>query len=138
MPITASVNCTSGGRDARLREELAQAMRQADFPAASPQQIATWDPYDQNTSADWFDARYMFGVTDGFDIVIGNPPYVESRNSLLSDEMKDAYLGQVWTDWGETLPRGSDLLIYFFARAPKLLHDSGPRMPDNAKRLAEY
>ena len=112
-------------QDARLREELAQAMRQADFPAASPQQIATWDPYNQNTSADWFDARYMFGVTDGFDIVIGNPPYVESRNSLLSDEMKDAYLGQVLTDWGETLPRGSDLLIYFFARAPKLLHDSG-------------
>ena len=112
-------------QDARLREELAQSMRQADFPAASPQQIVAWDPYDQNTSADWFDARYMFGVTGGFDVVIGNPPYVESRNSSLSDEMKDAYLGQVQTDWGETLPRGSDLLIYFFARAPKLLHDSG-------------
>ena len=67
----------------------------------------------------------MFGVTDDFDIVIGNPPYVESRNSLLSDDMKEAYLSQMLTDWGESLPRGSDLLIYFFARAPKLMRDLG-------------
>ena len=43
-------------------------------------------PYDQNAHADWFDAYYMFGVDGGFDVVIGNPPYVESRNSLLSDQ----------------------------------------------------
>ena len=112
-------------QDARLRKGLAQALRQGYFPAASARQIAAWDPYDQNARADWFDAEYMFGVPDGFDVVIGNPPYVESRSSLLPDEMKDAYLGQVLHDWGEVLPRGSDLLIYFFARASKLLHDLG-------------
>lgn len=51
----------------------------------------------------------MFGIADGFDVVIGNPPYVEARNSLLPDELKDSYGNQVRTDWGETLPRGSDL-----------------------------
>ena len=111
--------------DARLRKELAAALRQADFSAGDANRIAAWDPYDQNSGADWFDPEYMFGVSDGFDIVIGNPPYVESRNSLLSDDMKEAYLSQVLSDWGETLPRGSDLLIYFFARAPKLLNDLG-------------
>ena len=111
--------------DARLRKELAAALREADFSAGDANKIAAWDPYDQNASADWFDAEYMFGVNNGFDIVIGNPPYVESRNSLLSDDLKDAYLTQVLSDWGESLPRGSDLLIYFFARAPKLLHDVG-------------
>ncbi|MDE2684057.1 MAG: Eco57I restriction-modification methylase domain-containing protein [Chloroflexota bacterium] len=111
--------------DKRLREDLASTLREAGFATTSAAQIANWDPYDQNASADWFDAEYMFGVADGFDVVIGNPPYVESRNSLLSDEIKDAYLNQVISDWGTRLPRGSDLLVYFLARAPKLLHDKG-------------
>ena len=38
-------------------------------------QISSWDPYDQNSKADWFDPEYMFGVPN-FDIVIGNPPYI--------------------------------------------------------------
>lgn len=111
--------------DKRLRGELATALEEVGFTADSARQIADWDPYDQNASAGWFDAEYMFGVAEGFDVVIGNPPYVESRNSLLSAEMKDAYLSQVVTDWGETLPRGSDLLMYFFARTPTFLHHSG-------------
>ena len=67
----------------------------------------------------------MFGIADGFDVVIGNPPYVESRNSLLSNELKNFYGNQVFDDWGETLPRGSDLLIYFFSRSPQFINDSG-------------
>ena len=61
--------------DERLRKELAAALREADFSAGDANKIAAWDPYDQNASANWFDAEYMFGVTNGFDIVIGNPPY---------------------------------------------------------------
>ena len=100
--------------------------RQFDASLADARKVATWDPYDLNASAaDWFDPEFMFGVADGFDVVIGNPPYVESRNSLLSDKMKDAYLDQVTNDWGEDLPRGSDLLIYFLARSPKLLNKLG-------------
>ncbi len=36
-------------------------------------QIMDWKPFD-NKSVGWFDPKWMFGV-DGFDIVIGNPPY---------------------------------------------------------------
>lgn len=39
-------------------------------------QLTDWNPYDQNLSSPFFDADWMFGVTDGFDVVIGNPPYV--------------------------------------------------------------
>lgn len=67
----------------------------------------------------------MFGVTDGFDVVLGNPPYVESRNSLISDDMKDAYVRQIEVDWDCTLPRGSDLLIYFYSRSLKFLNKTG-------------
>ena len=112
--------------DQRLRGELAAELRQIGMAAGDAGKIAACDLFDQNAAAaNWFDAKYMFGVTDGFDVVIGNPPYVESRNSLLSDEMKDSYIGQVLNDWGEGLPRGSDLLMYFLARSPKLLNDRG-------------
>ena len=111
-------------QDARLRKELAAELQHS-LSAAAANQVAQWDPYDQNADADWFDAEYMFGIADGVDVVIGNPPYVEARNSLLSDELKDSYGNQVQTDWGETLPRGSDLLIYFYSRSVKLLNGLG-------------
>ena len=113
-------------QDAALRQQMAEVLQAADFPAASATQVAAWDPFAPNAAAaDWFDAEYMFGVAHDFDLAIGNPPYVESRNKLLSGEVKDAYLNQVLSDWGEKLPRGSDLLMYFFARIPKLLSGQG-------------
>lgn len=39
-------------------------------------QLTDWNPYDQNVSSPFFDPEWMFGIADGFDIVIGNPPYV--------------------------------------------------------------
>ncbi len=111
--------------DKKLREALAEELNAAGLPEDDAKKITQWDPYDQNAQADYFDPEYMFGVADGFDVVIGNPPYVESRNSLLAAEQKTSYCNQVLSDWGETLPRGSDLLIYFYARAAKLLSETG-------------
>ena len=37
--------------------------------------LSSWDMFNQNTSSLFFDSEWMFGVKDGFDIVIGNPPY---------------------------------------------------------------
>ncbi|MDE0325013.1 MAG: Eco57I restriction-modification methylase domain-containing protein, partial [Candidatus Poribacteria bacterium] len=112
-------------KDEELRAELATELKHFGMPADDAERIARWDPYDQNATADWFDSEWMFGITEGFDVVIGNPPYVESRNSLLSDEQKIAYGKQVVSDWQDALPRGSDLLIYFYARSSKFLNESG-------------
>ena len=112
-------------KDEELRSELATELKHFGMPADDAEKIAGWDPYDQNATADWFDSEWMFGITEGFDVVIGNPPYVESRNSLLSDEQKIAYGKQVVSDWKDDLPRGSDLLIYFYARSAKFLNESG-------------
>lgn len=46
---------------------------------AAVQQVTEWNPYDQNTSAPFFSPEWMFGMTDGFDIVIANPPYLDYR-----------------------------------------------------------
>ncbi|GAK58481.1 hypothetical protein U27_05455 [Candidatus Vecturithrix granuli] len=61
--------------DARLRQELADLLQKDGFPADTTVQLAHWNPYDQNVSAPFFDPDWMFGLQEGFDMVIGNPPY---------------------------------------------------------------
>lgn len=39
--------------------------------------LSAWDPF-AHTATPWFDPSWMFGVEDGFDVVIGNPPYVNA------------------------------------------------------------
>ena len=71
--------------DKRIRTRIAELLKQAGFPSTSADQISDWNPYDQNTSAEWFDAEYVFGIEKGFDIVIGNPPYVQIKQIPQSD-----------------------------------------------------
>ena len=61
-------------RDAEIRKELAVVLAGSMSGEAS-HQLAAWDPYDQNISASFFDPEWMFGITKGFYVVIGNPPY---------------------------------------------------------------
>ena len=56
--------------------------------------LISWNPF-SNEASSWFDPQWMYGV-DKFDIVIGNPPYVDSetmvsRNPLFREELKEAY-----------------------------------------------
>jgi hypothetical protein len=62
-------------KDKKLREELRGKLKCIGFSSESSQKIVSFDLFDQNASADWFDPESMFGVVDGFDIVIGNPPH---------------------------------------------------------------
>jgi hypothetical protein len=66
--------------DARLRTEIAELLKGDGWETATARKLATWNPYDQNAWAGFFDAEWMFGIADGFDIVIGNPPYVRIQN----------------------------------------------------------
>ena len=106
--------------DARLRQRLAKALRDADFDAADADKIAAWDPYDQNANANWFDAEYMFGITDGFDVVIGNPPYIQLQKN-------GGELGRFYKDVGyQTFARTGDIYQLFYERGISLAkHDAG-------------
>ena len=67
-------------RDAKIREEIAGVIASGGMPGQVSHQLAAWDPYDQNSSAPFFDAEWMYGITAGFDVVIGNPPYMGFRD----------------------------------------------------------
>ena len=83
--------------------------------------IAGWKPYDQNATADFFDPERMFGVRIGFDITIGNPPYVRAdARGLLALRRKIENSNQyesLWEKW--------DLYIPFIERSYKLLKPGG-------------
>jgi len=73
--------------DKALREKLAKALEHGGgFDTTSAKLMSAWDPYDQNTSADFSDPEWMFNVRDGFDVVIGNPPYILLQNMNLHAE----------------------------------------------------
>ncbi|MYE54858.1 MAG: hypothetical protein F4X34_06655, partial [Chloroflexi bacterium] len=121
--------------DKRLRQLLADALRDANFDAADAAKIAAWDPYDQNNGADWFDAEYMFGVSGGFDVVIGNPPYIQLQKD-------GGRLGKLYKDTGYlTFARTGDIYQLFLERGSTLLRPSSGLLAfitSNSWLKAEY
>ena len=101
----------------RETEQKAYESRKGKFDASfeDARKIAQWKPYDQNEKADWFDPEWMFGITEGYDVVIGNPPYSKSEN--VPDDRSEqltAYHG-----WGD------DLYGYFIFSGFKLVSEQG-------------
>ena len=104
-------------RDTELRAEISALLQSDGFPSEMTEKIANWDPYDQNATADFFDPEWMFGITDGFDVVIGNPPYVrQEKIKHLKPTLKKRYTCYTGT---------ADLYVYFYERGLQLLNTSG-------------
>ena len=102
-------------RDRQLRNKLTTELQNVRMEKVNAEKIAAWDPYDQNASTDWFDAGYMFGVADRFDVVIGNPPY----NQLQEDGGK---LGSLYKNAGYmTFARTGDIYQLFYERGCRML-----------------
>jgi hypothetical protein len=40
------------------------------------EKVDDWNPFDDSHPSSFFSPAWMFGITDGFDVVIGNPPYI--------------------------------------------------------------
>ncbi len=71
-----------------LRLEIAEMLKECGAVGnEEAQQLASWDMFDQNAFSPFFDPEWMFGVNDGFDIVIGNPPYIDIKG-LSSEDVK--------------------------------------------------
>ncbi len=104
-------------RDQHIRAEISELLLKDGFPRDTTERLAKWNPYDQNASADFFDAEWMFGVSDGFDVVIGNPPYVRQEKII---ELKPIFQKQYSCYTGI-----ADLYVYFYERGFQLLKEKG-------------
>lgn len=110
-------------QDAELRAEIAELLKTDGWGVATANKLASWDPYDQNASAAFFDAEWMFGMTEGFEVAIGNPPYVRADEQ--SDENKRLREMILASRQYETLWEKWDLFVPFIEKGFKLLKNGG-------------
>ena len=106
--------------DKRLRDLLADALQANGFATApAAHKISNWDLYNQNAFAEWFDFKWMFGIGNGFDVVIGNPPYraLQEDRGLLGNK----YEGEAFRCFDRT----GDIYMLFCERGLKLLQPGG-------------
>lgn len=80
--------------------------------------MKTYKPFNNEFSAAFFNSEFMFGVQN-FDMVIGNPPYVQlqSKTSKEKNELKSQNY--------QTYVATGDLYCLFYERGWELLGNDG-------------
>ena len=129
---TASEKIRLRKADEQLRANLAELLSQGFQSDLGADQLSKWNPYDQNAVADFFDAEWMFGLADGFDIVIGNPPYIQLQKSTgqkgkdKKGKEFDMKFADLYVDCNfETFDRTGDIYCLFYERGHQLLRQGG-------------
>lgn len=84
------------------------------------QLLADWNMFNQNRAAKFLDIEWMFGIKNGFDIIIGNPPYVSIRTKSFDKAMKALYKEKYSLAVGQY-----DIYILFIELAYRILNDTG-------------
>ena len=115
----------------RIRQEIAELLHSMGAIGESEVSVlASWDMFDQNATSPFFDPEWMFGIKDGFDIVIGNPPYGlfnKKQNKAESITVPPKIL-DFYKNASEYIPaRGGMLNIFrlFIIKSVQLLCKSG-------------
>jgi len=86
------------------------------------EKILAFKPFDPNYSNPWFEPEWMFGVSDGFDIVIANPPYIQLQKAF----DKEKKYADLYKDEGyETFDRMGDIYCLFYEKEMQLLKSEG-------------
>ena len=107
-------------QDKEIREKLEQELISVGFGKENARLLSTWDPYDKNRSAEFFAAEWMFGIKDGFDVVIGNPPYIkELGNEHVFSKVNNTHFGQKYH------AGKMDYWFYFMHKGIELLKTNG-------------
>lgn len=120
------VRTTNGKEALRLKDEILRnelsdlLVLNNELQPATAKKIANWNPYDQNSFAEFFDTEWMFEIEGGFDVILGNPPYVSANNMSIHD--RNYFNASV--DY-KTLKGKWDLYIAFTERSLRLLNNKG-------------
>jgi len=108
-----------------LRQQLTTILEESLLSPSKSRRLAEWNPFDPQITADFFDPHWMFGrsLKDGFDVTIGNPPYVRAdEQSAWNQRQRQQILASgiyetLWEKW--------DLYVAFLERSYKLLRPYG-------------
>ena len=108
----------------RLRRELSESLTSLGFSSDQATALASWNPFNANEAAGFFDPQLMFGLeADGsegcFDVVFANPPYI--RQERIDKQLKE----RLKIDYPDTFIGTADLYVYFYERCIRLLAPKG-------------
>ncbi|MEB3098962.1 Eco57I restriction-modification methylase domain-containing protein [Achromobacter sp. D10] len=109
-------------RDNEIREALATELQQGSFgDRDSSRKLAAWNPYDPQQSAEFFEPLWMFdqSLVDGFDIVVGNPPYISV------ERFSGTPIQAKWQEMFATYAARGDVYCFFYERGIDLLRKGG-------------
>jgi hypothetical protein len=102
------------------REALEKALIEGGWGKVNAHQVAAWNPFDVSGSAPFFDPEMMFSLDDGFNIVIGNPPYIQIQ-SFSGQPQQKAWEAQKYSTYTKT----GDVYCLFYERGFNLLAPNG-------------
>ena len=79
--------------------------------------LTAWNPFD-NESSPFFDSKWMFDI-DGFDIILGNPPYIQLQ-------AEGGQLGKLYEKQGfRTFAKTGDIYALFYEQSANMLSHNG-------------
>ena len=82
--------------------------------------LSNWSPF-ENEATTWFDPEWMFGVKEGFDIVIANPPYIDSETMVKVMPEKREHYAQKYS-----CAKGNwDIYVVFIEQGINLVKENG-------------
>jgi len=103
----------------KVQSEMFQHNLDMAGQAKQTAKLSQWNPFSDEASS-WFDPDWMFGIKDGFDIVIGNPPYRQIQKFSGQQCQRD------WQQQGyATFTRTGDIYCLFYEKGIRLLKPNG-------------
>src|SRR5699024_11286649 len=86
-------------------------------------QLKTFDPFKKHSSAEFFDPKIMFSIEDGFDAVIGNPPYIHFEK--MNVNQRNFHKNNADKLGFETYAARGDIYTLFYEKGINLLKHNG-------------
>ncbi|HFD1770345.1 TPA: Eco57I restriction-modification methylase domain-containing protein [Enterococcus faecium] len=93
------------------------------FEDERTRQLKSFDPFKNRVAADFFDPHIMFGINDGFDAVIGNPPYIHFEK--MEKSLRDFYKNNSKKFGFTTYAARGDMYTIFYEKGVQLLKEDG-------------
>ena len=82
-------------------------------------QLKSFKPFNPNNVIQFFDPQIIFALKENFDIIIGNPPYIQLQKN--QGKLANLYKNESFKAFKST----GDIYCLFYERANQLLKDKG-------------